>query len=833
MEKIKYLITKDELRFLDSKKSSGEILFELLFSKSTNDLFLDKLLNMVLEEIKYTPQLDFDKSLEIKLNETQCLELIQLSSFKVGFEFINVSYIENIVMQIITVFKENLISSNKTLEEFLFQKSEKIKCVSRVFFNLVENKNDVDFPFAFMATYAIVQNNNLKHVALKYAFDEFKDDAQGLIKLLSNVEKVGRESEFIKHILDSSEIYHPIKMTNIEALTFLKELELYERNNIKCRIPNWWKTKTKTGLTLTTKNEQGFFSTQMIINYELEVMLNNVKLSRSALEKLLDQDQGLVFVKGNWIEVDHKKINELLKIYDDNVEQLTKPKTLIESLNLESSENVDVVQSDFIVKSFEKLADTVNSKNIKLAKNFNATLRDYQSKGVNWLYALNDAKFGCCLADDMGLGKTIQVIALLTKLKEEKKIKNGLIILPVTLIANWEHEILKFAPELKYKILHNISNDKINDELEENIIFLTTYTMVAKRDAFMNHQFDVLIIDEAQAIKNPNTNQTKAIKKINASFKLAMTGTPIENNLFDLWSLYDFINPGLLGSYSQFSKYTKDVSSEKLKKIKLLISPFLLRRLKTDKSIIDDLPDKIEKKQYINLSKKQIVDYKKAVDLLEESLQDNEKTKQTNVLTTLLKTKQICNHPDLVTITNLYKPSDSGKFIRLEEICNTIKLKQQKVLVFTQFQEMCEPLHDFLEQVFGRPGLILNGKTKIKDRKVIVDKINNDLDIDFLVITVKAGGVGLNLTGVNNVVHFDRWWNPAIEKQATDRVFRIGQKQVVTVHTFVCENTIEEQIDKMLESKKDLADRLIEDTSNSWIGNLSNQEITEIFKFRG
>jgi len=364
-------------------------------------------------------------------------------------------------------------------------------------------------------------------------------------------------------------------------------------------------------------------------------------------------------------------------------------------------------------------------------------------------------------------------------------------------------------------------------------LVITTYAILQKYESLKSTEWHYAILDEAQAIKNPGTKQTKAVKQLKSYNRIILTGTPIENRLSDLWSLYDFINPGLLGNVKEFRDYSKGLNNNpnQFGRLKNVISPYLLRRLKTDKSIISDLPDKIEMKTYSNLSKKQIVLYKDLVENIRQVLEESEGIQRKGIiLSSLMKFKQICNHPGQYLDNKDYSEQDSGKFERLREICETIFEKREKVLIFTQFKEITSALHEFLKSIFNREGLILHGSIPVSARKKIIERFQSKEYVPFFVLSVKAGGVGLNLTEANHVIHFDRWWNPAVENQATDRVFRIGQKKKVVVHKFITKGTIEEKIDSMLEEKAALSRNVIQSSKENWITEMDNNEILDMFK---
>ncbi|MCK5763573.1 MAG: DEAD/DEAH box helicase, partial [Clostridiales bacterium] len=342
--------------------------------------------------------------------------------------------------------------------------------------------------------------------------------------------------------------------------------------------------------------------------------------------------------------------------------------------------------------------------------------------------------------------------------------------------------------------------------------------------------------DEAQAIKNPRTKRTRSAKKIKSNYKVAMTGTPIENRLSDLWSLFDFLNKGLLGTTKEFSDFTKNLEEHQIEysKLKHVVSPFILRRLKTDKKIISDLPDKIEMKTYSNLSKKQTLLYNELVKDLKIKFESSERgiKRKRLVLSAILKFKQICNHPDQYLGQLSYSEKESGKFERLREICEVIYRKRERVIIFTQYREITEPLKVFLESVFKHKGLVLHGGTPIKKRKEIVEKFQGHEYVPFMVLSIKAGGVGLNLTSANHVIHFDRWWNPSVENQATDRAFRIGQMKNVIVHKFIMKGTIEEKIDLMIEDKIKLSEEIISNNQINLISEMDNDQLIDLFTLK-
>jgi len=452
-----------------------------------------------------------------------------------------------------------------------------------------------------------------------------------------------------------------------------------------------------------------------------------------------------------------------------------------------------------------------------------AELRPYQEVGVRWLSFTAGLGLGSCLADDMGLGKTLQVLAfLLTRRKAGQAAGPSLLVAPASLLGNWSAEIARFAPTLRTRVEHPSAHE---EQAEDADLVITTYGMLLRKPALSSAAWDAAILDEAQAIKNPGARQTRAVKELKARVRIALTGTPVENRPLDLWSIFDFLNPGLLGSAKAFGQFVKKLEKRGYGPLRELTRPYLLRRLKTDKNVIRDLPDKTELTAFCGLTKKQAALYQQTVAELSHALEGAEGMKRRGlVLASLLRFKQICNHPSQWLRDGDFAPEASGKFARLSALCEEIAARQEKVLVFTQFRELTEPLAAFLEQLFGAPGLVLHGETKVRERPALVERFQTG-EAPFFVLSVKAGGTGLNLTAASHVVHFDRWWNPAVEEQATDRAFRIGQKRNVLVHKFVCRGTVEEKIDAMLAEKRRLSGELLEGGAEARLTEMSDADL--------
>ncbi len=838
-------------------KNEDEALLFLGFSERKVDLsealnYIRQIASSFVKKLSKEPDIEFlRQKARADIDEEEIGQLLLNAPYLIGEENLDDNWIHKFWGRLNVAFKTMINSYNGSVEQFFASFNTNIHLAGKVYFHLVESKKEA-YPFAFLATYSslISKDGTSKHLPLKNALIEYGKDNKKLLELLVAVNKASERSTFISELVESGEIFHPIGLNADEAYTFLREIPIYEEAGILCRIPNWWRSKSnslKMSVTVGSK-EPSKLTFKALIDFNAKMQLGDEKIDVLELKKLLSEAEGLTFIKGKWIEVNHEKLKETLKAYEraqkliDN-DEMNMLEAMRFELNAEKvlkipkeSLELEVTNGEWINSVIKKLThpDTIDS--ITCGDDFHAKLRIYQERGLNWLYFMKKLGLGACLADDMGLGKTIQVIALLNYGRTIKR-ERALLIVPASLIGNWIDEIKKFAPSLKYYVMHPSENkNTYNDESvleEEYELFITTYGMVLKYEWMKNVTWDSIILDEAQAIKNPGTRQTKTVKQLKAKYKIAMTGTPIENRLSDLWSLFDFLNKGLLGSSKEFTNFTKALKENvagygKLKKI---VNPFVLRRLKTDKTIISDLPEKIEMKTYANLTKKQVVLYNKLVNDLKAKLESSGEgiNRKGLVLSSVMKFKQICNHPDEYLGGTNYIEKGSGKFLRLREICENIYEKRERVIVFTQFKEIVEPLSDFLETIFKHEGLALHGEIPVKKRKDIVAKFQGEEYVPFMVLSIKAGGVGLNLTAANHVIHFDRWWNPATENQATDRAFRIGQKKNVIVHKFIMKGTIEEKIDLMLEDKTKLSKEIIPDMKENWITEMDNKQLMDLF----
>ncbi|BBO83555.1 hypothetical protein DSCO28_41210 [Desulfosarcina ovata subsp. sediminis] len=808
-----------------------------------------------------TPDLEALRgSIRLDLPEGRIDGWLDRAPMMTGVDYLNADRLKQAWEHLHLAWQTAMEAHRGTVADFIRTLSPKAHLVGRIFFHLVENKA-ADLPFAFLATYStrLNQAGESRHVPLKFALQEFAGNREKLLELMATVHEAARSSPLLGDLLASGRIFQPLAWPAPQAYRFLKDIPVFESAGILCRIPNWWKSGApRITLDLQFGSRQpSMVGMEAILAFDAGLLLDGQRLSRDEVRNLLAQSEGLAFIKNRWVAVDPDKLQKALAAYE-KAEALTAGGGLswLDAMRLQMNPEallgdgeedaglVSVSHGQWLADVIGKLRDPGRLETIRPAKSFKARLRSYQRTGLNWLFFLHTLGLGACLADDMGLGKTVQVLAFLNVLYGVRKtgktpLPPSLLVLPASLLANWTAEIQRFYPDLAVFVAHPGMQPQTNlakgnsDLIAGCHLVITTYALAGRYRFLKEQHWHCLILDEAQAIKNPGTKQTRAIKTYTADRRLILTGTPIENRLSDLWSLFDFLNPGLLGTATEFKRFAKTLSRDHARygHLRQLIRPYVLRRLKTDKTVIRDLPDKIEMKTYTELTRRQVILYQQMVATLEKSLAEKDGMQRRGlILASLMKLKQLCNHPDQYLGDGGYAESESGKFARLRDICETIYEKRERVLIFTQFKEIIDPLCAFLADIFNRPGLLIHGSVPVGTRKRIIDQFQGETYVPFMVLSLKAGGVGLNLTRANHVIHFDRWWNPAVENQATDRAFRIGQKKNVVVHKFVTRGTVEEKIDRMIEEKKQLSDDVIASGNESWITEMDNARVMDLFR---
>ena len=644
------------------------------------------------------------------------------------------------------------------------------------------------------------------------------------------------------------------------AFTFLKESAwVLEDAGYKVIVPAWWtpKGRQRAKVRLRAKGKsaggsdksKGYFSYDTLVQYQYDLSIGDQPVTQDEWQQLVNAKSPLVKFRGQWMELDQDKMQQMLTFWQQ--QQAENPEmSLLDFMRLTSGDDdsleVDFDRDDALTTMLTQLNDKSCLALTPDPAQLQGHLRDYQKRGLSWLHYLENLGLNGCLADDMGLGKTIQVIARLVQEREESaqygglRIPPTLLIAPTSVVGNWYHELHKFAPHLRAVVHHG--GDRSPDAkafkalCRDHDVVITSFTL-ARKDAKLLEgvTWHRIVLDEAQNIKNPKTAQTKAILKLNANHRLALTGTPVENRLMDLWSIFNFLNPGYLGNQTQFRKQfelpiQKENSPARSATLKKLVEPFILRRLKTDQSIIKDLPDKVEQKLFCNLTPEQASLYEAVLKDVTEQLETSDGIqRQGLILATLTKLKQICNHPrQFLQDESEFTPERSHKLSRLLEMLDEVVAAGESALVFSQFREIGDALERYLRHTCHYNTYYIHGGTNRKKREqMIADFQDPDTDPAIFVLSLKAAGVGITLTQANHVFHFDRWWNPAVEDQATDRAFRIGQKKNVFVHKFVAMGTLEERIDQMIEDKKKLAGAIV-GADESWLTELDNDAFKQL-----
>ena len=757
-----------------------------------------------------------------------------------GAEYLSADVLLGLWADLGAAFAASLAESDTDLQAFLKALNPAWNLIGRVHFNLAENRRDSELPFAFVATYTtrLSAQAQAKHVPLGQALREYAGAANRdkLLSLLVPVQRSAERCGWLKAMVDTGEIFHPLRWSPAEAARFLNSVPDLESAGVIVRMPANWRggrpRRPQVTATVGARPPSGS-GLDALLDFHMNVTLEGEPLTGEEMAILLAGTETLVMLRGHWVEIDRPRL-------ESAVRRWTEAQDLAEREGLTFAEAMRLLTGVAATENYEQeagadwsqisagtwLAETLKAlrdpggAGADPGRALKGRLRPYQKAGVEWLHLLSGLGLGACLADDMGLGKTIQVLSLLLIQKRKKNDrKPSLLVAPASLLANWVAEIERFAPDINAQIVH--SSAMTADDLKKLAagglsgldLAITSYGSLLRMPVLGETPWRFVVLDEAQAIKNPSAKQTRAAKALKAEVRIALTGTPVENHLGDLWSIFDFINPGLLGSAKEFGRYTKALAERPHNPygpLRDLVRPYILRRMKTDRTIIADLPDKTEIKAFCPLSRKQAALYAQTVANLSEALQDADGIRRKGiVLATLMRLKQICNHPSQWLNDNEWAEEDSGKWARLREIAGVVAARQEKMLVFTQFREMTAPLAAYLGGIFGRSGLVLHGGTAVKNRKALVQAFQEDETVPFFVLSLKAGGSGLTLTAASHVVHFDRWWNPAVENQATDRAFRIGQKKNVLVHKFVCQGTVEEKIDGLIEAKKGLSEDVL------------------------
>jgi SNF2 family DNA or RNA helicase len=636
---------------------------------------------------------------------------------------------------------------------------------------------------------------------------------------------------------------------------------LLEQAGFGVLLPAWWTRKgTKLRLSVranvnSPKMQGGSgLSLTQIITFDWQVALGDQTLTLQELETLAKLKAPLVKVRGQWVQLTAEEIQAALDFWKNKASGRASVRDLVQMAlgGVKAPGGMafgGVTATGWIADFLAQLEGRSAFEELPPPEVFQGTLRPYQVRGYSWLAFLKRWGLGACLADDMGLGKTVQTLALIQRDWHTNGKRPTLLICPMSVVGNWHKEAERFTPELPILVHHGGQRQKgsaFQEEAGKQALVLSSYALLHRDfDLFKEVSWAGMVLDEAQNIKNPETRQARAARSLAADYRIALTGTPVENHVGDLWSIMEFLNPGFLGTQAEFKRnffipIQANRDPEATQRLKRLAGPFLLRRLKTDRTIIADLPDKLEMKVFCTLTREQASLYAAVVEETNKALQKAKEgiARKGLILATLSKLKQVCNHPAQFLGDNSPVPGRSGKLARLTEMLEEVLEAGDRALVFTQFSEMGAIIKRHLQDTFGREVLFLHGGVSKRQRDLMVSRfqaMNNGNgatdDPRVFILSLKAGGTGLNLTAANHVFHFDRWWNPAVENQATDRAFRIGQTRNVQVHKFLCVGTLEEKIDLMIERKQEVAARVV-GTGEGWLTELSNEQLKELFALR-
>jgi non-specific serine/threonine protein kinase len=767
------------------------------------------------------------------------------------------------IWEALTAWVQQTARADGGVHALIARRAPKWRQIGRVWLHLAENKSDMERPFAFMASYTsgLSEAGRVRHLPLGKALEHYAgaDNRAALLRLLTPLQLAAKSVDWLRDLVDSGAIYQPLAWDPARAYPLLSSIPQLQECGLSVRVPDWWQARPRPKVSVSIERRSAGLGLAAMLDFNVGMALGDATLSDADIRELLRGDDRLVQFKGRWVEVDRVRLQQALTHWREVERHAADGIGFIEGMRLLAGASADLredaadsaerhwlqIEAGTALRhTLDALRDPARLQAVEAGAGLQATLRPYQRLGLGWLHFLGGLGLGACLADDMGLGKTIQVLALLLILRDGgERAAPSLLVVPSSLLGNWRAEAQRFAPSLRLCFLHPSETDADTlaqiaadpaASLAGSDLVVTSYSMLQRQPWLGGIRWRLLILDEAQAIKNAGTRQSKAVRALPANARIALTGTPVENHLGDLWSLFDFLNPGLLGTASAFKSFVKRLAAREPQSyapLRQLVAPYILRRMKTDRSIIADLPAKTETPCYCSLTPTQVRLYQRTVEAMADALVGAEGIiRRGLVLQTLLRLKQICNHPGQLSAAADFAAADSGKFLRLAELCEELALRQERVLVFTQFREIIDPLMRHLAAVFGRPGLCLHGGTAVAARKDIVAGFQADDGPPFLVLSLKAGGTGLNLTAASQVIHFDRWWNPAVENQATDRAFRIGQTRPVLVHKFVTRGTVEERIDAMIAEKQKLADEILTGGAEINLTELDDQRLLELVR---
>ena len=752
-----------------------------------------------------------------------------------------------------------------TPEKWLESLGEGWQQLGKLCFHLAENGGEGadSHPFAFLATFIhrAGQDGRPRHAPLAMARQVYADDTAALTALLRPLQQAAAGHPFLNQLINSGEVYTPCAWGPRQAYDFLESQPLLEQAGIETRMVNLWQSRPpRVELEVQLQpagdsrkpDRAPALNISTLLRFNPRVVLGNYALTESELEELMAGEDGLIRFRGEWVRLDKEKLEKLLNSWRQATRMaaggipllaglrwlLGKHSQALPNIPPPDEDGMRAMAAPALQEALQRLC--ISQQTAQLPGNLANILRPYQKDGVQFLLGVTEAGFGACLADDMGLGKTLQVIAWLAHLHATGVLEQraALIVAPASLLTNWQEELRRFAPQLNTLVLHpDMLSRQDADYLQQNPawllrrahVALTTYGMATRlAELLATEPLPALVLDEAQAIKNADSQRTRALVQLQAARRVALTGTPVENSLGELRSLFHFLTPGLLGTEKEFNALVQKMGTD-YAPLRRLVRPFMLRRLKTDPDLLPELPPKTEQPAYCLLTPEQTRLYAREVEKLQSIIHEPDpQTRLTLLLPILSHLKQICNHPAQYLGESYYDPAQSGKMTRLGYLARQIAAAGDAALIFTQYRSMMEPLHDFLASIFGAPGLVLHGGTPIAERQRLVQQFQHPGGPPFFLLSLKAAGTGLTLTRARHVIHFDRWWNPAVENQASDRVYRIGQQNPVIIHPLICRGTIEENIHAMLTRKRDMADKLLSGGLEKLLLHLTPEEMLQL-----
>ncbi len=761
-------------------------------------------------------------------------------------------------------------AERRSAEDYLSSLSEGWRQLGMLCLHLAENagittEGGEEKPFAFLATFVhrVGADDKPRHLPLSLA------NREQLLPLLRPLQSAAQSAAsqgygFLHEIFASQQIFKPCAWSARECYDFLLCLPHLQEAGVETRVVNLWKTQPRRvelevtleledGKPTSTQSHAGGLGMHSLLRFSPQFALGMQHLNDEEVAELLAGEEGLVRFRGEWILLDSPRLQSLMQSWRQAMGMYSAGVPLLTGLRYLLARRSDALPhlppSDELLslRTGEQLALALENfrqweGDLQLRPALSSTLRPYQKEGVRFLLSLTEAGMGACLADDMGLGKSIQVIAWLSHLKQSGVLhyrSTALLIAPASLLGNWAEELARFAPELRLRVLHPSQLSQREQRsllqnpallLESYDIAITSYGVVQRNPELAKLEHPALILDEAQAIKNAQSQRTQSVLALSSPRRVALSGTPIENSLEELYPLFHFLNPGLLGESSSYKKMLRDMGSD-YSPLKKLIRPFILRRLKSDPKLIPDLPPRSEKPAYCLLTPEQTRLYAREVENMQNLIHEPDpRVRLALILPLLTRFKQICNHPAQYLGEPHYDSARSGKMMRLLQLLEKLTAAGEPALIFTQYRGITEALFELAQSCYGEAGLILHGGTPISQRQQLVRRFQEAGGPPYMILSLKAAGTGLTLTRARHVIHFDRWWNPAVENQASDRAHRLGQKRAVTVHPLITRGTIEENIHRLLLQKQSMADDLLHAGLEQMMSRMSSQELLDLLK---